>query len=113
MNEVTVRHIDDMHSGEHAGPQKLLDLARELGVSGGDIKLIKMPPNSPEFPAEGALDGEAVYLVLEGDAVLHTPGGSTQLDPSTFVRVAPSVNRTIVPGDVGATILAIGTATRH
>jgi uncharacterized cupin superfamily protein len=112
MSELTIKHIDDMHSGEHAGPQKFLDLARGLGVSGMDMKLIKLPPNNPDFPAEAASDGEAVYVVLEGDAILHTSGRTTELNPGVFVRVGASVERTIVPGDVGATILAIG-STRH
>jgi len=62
MDKVTVKHIDEMHSGEHAGPQKILDVAHDLG------------------------------------------------DPSVFVRVGDAVARRIVPGDVGATILAIGRA---
>jgi hypothetical protein len=112
MNEVTVRYIDEMHSGEHAGPHKFLDLAENLGMAGLDMKLIKMPPNSPEFPDGESGGHEAVYLVLEGDAVLHTPEGTTELNPSVFVRVGPTVRRTIVPGDVGATILAIGQQNR-
>jgi hypothetical protein len=111
MNEVTVKHIDDMHAGEHAGPGKYLDLARGLGVSGWDMRLIKMAPNSPEFPTEEGEGHESVYIVLEGDAVLHTPNGTLGLDPNVFVRVGREVKRTIVPGDGGATILAIGT--RH
>jgi hypothetical protein len=107
MREVTVRHIDDMHSGEHGGPKKYLDLSGTLGVSGCDLRIIKMTPNSSDFPKE-ANAGDSVYVVLEGDAVLHTGNGTTGLDPSVFVRVGPSVEHTIVPGDVGATILAIG-----
>ena len=108
MNEVTVKHIDDMHSGEHAGPRKYLDLARGLGVTGVEMRLIKLTPNSAEFPEEESGGRESVYVVLEGDAVLHTADGTTGLDPSVFVRVGPTVQRKIVPGDVGATILAIG-----
>jgi hypothetical protein len=112
MNEVTVKHIDEMHSGEHAGPGKYLDVAQDLGVSSWDMKLIKLAPNSSDFPAEENEGRETVYVVLEGDAVLHTPDGTTSLDPSVFVRVGRTVKRTIMPGDVGATILAIG-ETRH
>ena len=107
MNEVTVKHIDDMHSGEHAGPKKFLDLGKGLGVADVDMRLIKMPPNSAEFPKEENDGHESVYVVLEGNAVLHTPEGTTDLDPSVFVRVGSTVKRTIVPGDTGATILAI------
>lgn len=107
MNEVTVKHIDEMHSGEHAGPQKMLDIANDLGIRGFGMKILKLAPNSADYPdiEDGA---EEVFVVLEGDAVLHTPDGTTNLDPSVFVRVGPSVKRRIVPGDVGATILAIG-----
>ena len=108
MKAVTVKHIDDMHSGELAGPRKYLDLARWLGVSGCEMRLMKMPPNSQEFPTDEGADHEAVYIVLEGDAVLHTPEGTTGLDPNVFVRVGRSVSRTIIPGDTGATILSIG-----
>jgi len=107
MNEVTVKHIDDMHSGEHAGPKKFLDVGKGLGVADVDMRLIKLSPNSPEFPKEETDGHESVYIVLEGNAVLHTPEGTTDLDPSVFVRVGSTVKRTIVPGDIGATILAI------
>lgn len=107
MNEVTVKHIDEMHAGEHAGPRKVMDLARDLGLEGWDMRLMKLAPNDPD--GAQADDGhEQVYVVLEGYAVLHTPEGTADLDPSVFVRVGPSVKRRIVPGDVGATILAIG-----
>jgi hypothetical protein len=107
MNEVTVKHIDEMHSGEHAGPRKVLDLARDLGFDGVDMRLLKLAPNDPDYPAESG-NREEVFVVLEGYAVLHTPEGTADLDPSVFVRVGPTVERRIVPGDVGATILAIG-----
>jgi hypothetical protein len=107
MDKVTVKHIDEMHSGEHAGPQKILDVGHDLGVEGLGMRILKLAPNDPDFPAPG--DGhEEVYVVLEGDAVLHTPEGTTNLDPSVVVRVGDAVARRIVPGDVGATILAIG-----
>lgn len=112
MNEVTLKYLDDMHSGEHAGPQKFLDVAAGLGLDGVDVKIIKLPPNSPDFPHEAAEGREEVYLVLEGDAVLQTADGTAELDPSVVVRVGATVKRTIVPGDVGVTLLAIG-ATRH
>jgi hypothetical protein len=112
MNEVTVRHLDDMHAGEHAGPGKFLDVSEDLGLTGVDLKVMKMPANWSEFP-EGAGEGmEQVYVVLEGAAALLTPDGSTELYPGVVVRVSPGVARKIIPGDVGATILAIGTS-RH
>ena len=81
--------------------------ARDLGVDGLAMRLMKLAPNDTDYPAESD-PGEQVFVVLEGYAVLHTPGGTADLDPSVFVRVGPSVQRRIVPGDVGATILAIG-----
>ena len=106
MNEVTVKHIDDMPAGEHAGPEKLRDLTRELSLEGVEMRLMKLAPNDPEYP--GPQDGKGeVFVVLQGYAVLHTPDGTADLDPSVVVRVGPTAQRRIVPGDVGATILAI------
>lgn len=109
MNEVTIKHIEDMFSGEHTGPHRFLDAGKGLGVTACEMKIMRMPPNWTDFPEQDhAEDGEEeVYVVLEGDAVLQTPDGETSLDPSTFVRISPGVRRKIVPGDVGATILAI------
>ena len=107
MNEVTVKHIDDMPAGEHAGPERILDLSRDLGLDGMDVRIMKLAPNDPDYPLpqEGR---EQVFVVLQGYAVLHTPEGTADLDPSVLVRVGASVQRRIVPGDVGATILAFG-----
>ena len=107
MNEVTVKHIDDMSAGEHAGPQKIRDISGDLRLDGLEMRVMKLAPNDPDYP--GLQEGsEQVFVVLQGYAVLHTPDGTADLDPSVVVRVGSSVQRRIVPGDVGATILAIG-----
>jgi mannose-6-phosphate isomerase-like protein (cupin superfamily) len=51
---------------------------------------------------------EEVYVILKGKATLRAGGEDVALEPGVLVRVGPNVSRKIVPGEEGATILAVG-----
>jgi len=106
MADVTIKHFDDLDS--HGG--QFLYAGRGVGVSAWGMNVLRLPPQWADYPNhDHAKDGqEEVYIVLEGDAILHADGESWRLRPGLLARVGAAQKRRIVPGDKGVTLLAIG-----
>ncbi|HJS69592.1 MAG TPA: cupin domain-containing protein [Gaiellaceae bacterium] len=106
MPDVTVKTLDELES--YAG--QFLYAGRGLGVTAWGMNVLRLPAGWTDFPHHDHEDTgqEEVYVVLEGDAVLHADGESWELERGTLVRVGAAQKRRIVPGDGGVTILARG-----
>jgi mannose-6-phosphate isomerase-like protein (cupin superfamily) len=106
MADVTVKRIDEF---EDYGGQ-FFYAAKGLGVTAWGMNVEKLPAGWAEYPNhDHAEQGqEEVYVVLEGSATLTAGDETWELTPGTLARVGPEQKRQIVPGDQGATILAIG-----
>jgi hypothetical protein len=82
-----------------------------LGITAFGMQVLELPPDSGDFAPEHdhARDGqEECYLLLRGSGHIALPGGRIELDPETFVRVAPGARRRLRSGPDGARILVIG-----
>ncbi len=108
MADVTVKSLDELES--YAG--QFLYAGKGLGVTAWGMNVERLPPNWAEYPEhDHAEEGqEEVYVVLKGSATLNAGGESWELEPGTLARVGAGQKRRIVPGDEGATLLAIGGA---
>lgn len=106
MADVTFKHFDELDGYN----EQFRYAAKGLGVTAWGMNILKLPPHWAEYPEhDHASDGqEEVYIVLEGSARLVAGDQSWDLVPGTLARVGALQKRTIVPGDSGATILAIG-----
>lgn len=112
MADVVMKRFEEIESYQGPGgpPGQFLYAAKSLGVSAWGMNLLRLQPNWTGYPEhDHAEDGqEEVYVVLQGSARLEAGGTSWQLEPGTLARVGPRQKRKIVPGEEGATILAIG-----
>lgn len=106
MADVTVKTLDELDSYQG----QFLYAGKGLGVTAWGMNVEKLPPGWADYPEhDHAEDGqEEVYVVLEGSATLHADDETWELAPGTLARVGPEQTRRIVPGDEGATILALG-----
>lgn len=109
MADVTVKQLDDFDSFHG----QFLYAGAGLGVTGWKMNVIKAPPNWQGWPehSHGEDDvQEEVYALIDGSATLEADGETWELVPGTLARVGPNQKRKLVPGDQGATVLAIGGA---
>jgi len=104
--DVSIKRFDDLES--YAG--RFLYAGRGVGVQSWGMNVLRLPANWADYPDhDHAKDGqEEVYLVLEGDAVLHAGEETWTLEPGMLARVGAEQKRRLVPGSRGATILALG-----
>jgi mannose-6-phosphate isomerase-like protein (cupin superfamily) len=112
MADVTVKSFEelDRYKGEVQKGQAFLYAAKSLGVSAWGMNVLRLPADWSGHPDhDHAKDGqEEVYVVLEGSATLKAGDQSWSLKPGTLARVGPGQKRKIIPGEKGATILALG-----
>jgi uncharacterized cupin superfamily protein len=110
MADVTVKRFNELDSYPGPPANQFFYAGKSLGVTAWGMNLMRLPPNWADAPEhDHAEQGqEEVYVVLEGNATLHAGGESWTLRPGTLARVGPKQKRKIVPGDRGATILALG-----
>ena len=113
MADVTVKRVDEL--AHYDGPYALEGIrfcyaAKGLGVTAWGMNVLRLAPNVTNYPEHDHLkDGqEEVYVLLEGSATLQAGGQSWPLTPGTLARVGPGEQRKLLPGDRGATVLAIG-----
>jgi mannose-6-phosphate isomerase-like protein (cupin superfamily) len=106
MADVTVKTIDELD--DYAG--QFLYAGKGLGVTAWGMNVERLPPGWADFPDHDHAENgqEEVYVVLEGDAVLHADGKTWPLECGTLARVGPNQKRKIVPGEKGVTLLALG-----
>jgi len=82
-----------------------------LGVESFGLAVIELGPNSDAYPKHdhAGPDGqEEVLLVLSGHGVLCVDDDELDLFPEMIVRIGPTVERLILPGEDGMRLLAIG-----
>lgn len=113
MSDITVKQVEEIeyYQGPHAVEGIHFHTAgKDLGVSAWGMNVLVMAPHCPNYPKHDHVkDGqEEVYVVLAGSATLETADESVLLEPGTLVRVGPAVKRTLVPGEQGVTVLALG-----
>lgn len=112
MAEVKVKGFDELESyqGPSAHGGQFLYAGKSLGVGSWGMNVLKLPPNWAHYPEhDHVADGqEEVYLVLEGSATLKAEGESWALERGMLAWVGAAQKRTIVPGDEGVTMLALG-----
>jgi uncharacterized cupin superfamily protein len=113
MSEVTVKRIDEIEP--YRGPNTLAGIqfrpaGRALGVTAWGMAVLNLAPGTTIYPEHDHVkDGqEEVYVLLEGSATLRAGGQEWRIEPGTLVRVGAGVKRKWLPGDQGATLLAIG-----
>lgn len=113
MSEVTVKRIDEV--APYSGPGELEGIrfravGKALGVSAWGMNVLELAPGATTYPShDHAEDGqEEVFIVLEGDATLRAGEDEVRVERGTMVRIEPGVTREWVPGDRGATLLALG-----
>ena len=113
MMDVTVKQIDQIEP--YKGPNVLAGIqfkpaGRELGVTAWGMNVLKLESGVTTYPEhDHGKDGqEEVYILLEGSATLRVGEQEWSLQPGMLVRVGSGVRRKWLPGDKGATLLAIG-----
>jgi uncharacterized cupin superfamily protein len=108
MADVTVKRLDELES--YKGQGQFVYAGKGLGVTAWGMNVLKLPAGWDGYPEHhhGSDAQEEAYIVLEGSAELHAGGQVWRLEPGTFARVGAQQARKIVPGDRGATILALG-----
>ena len=110
--DITVKRIEELdgHQGKPGSPKHFLFAGRGLGVKSWGMNVLHLPPNHRDYPEHDHIgDGqEEVYIVLKGKVTLKADGEDVTLEPGVLARVGPGVKRKLVPGEEGATILAIG-----
>ena len=106
MPDVTVKHFNELES--HGG--QFLYAGKGLGVTAWGMNVEQLPPNWAGYPDHDHAEDsqEEAYVVLQGSATLRADGESWELEPGTLARVGAGQKRKLVPGDEGATLLAIG-----
>jgi mannose-6-phosphate isomerase-like protein (cupin superfamily) len=109
MNTFTLKQIDDL-AAIHNGAVKLA--ADELGVESFGMQVLDFPAGFDGYPEhDHSQDGqEEVYVVLEGSAEFEVAGERATAGAGSMLRVGPNAKRTLVPGEQGVRILAIGCA---
>jgi len=113
VSETIVKKVGDLsfYEGPNAIPGiKFRLAARDLGVTAWGMNVVDMEPHCSGYPQhDHAVDGqEEVYVALKGSGFLHAGGREWQVEAGTLVRVGPNVERKLVAGANGLTVLAIG-----
>ena len=113
MRGITITNVSTLaaYEGPHAIPGIRFRAAREpLGVSSWGMNVLELDAGCEAYPEhEHTKDGqEEVYFVVRGSGELVAAAEWIALTEGTFVRVAPSVTRKILPGPEGIVVLAIG-----
>jgi mannose-6-phosphate isomerase-like protein (cupin superfamily) len=113
MKDITTLHLASIaaYSGPHEIPGIRFRPARAaLGVSAWGMNVLELDAGCEAYPEhEHSKDGqEEVYFVVRGGGELVAGEQRVALTEGTFVRVAPSVTRKILPGAEGIVVLAIG-----
>ena len=105
----TLKQIDELPT-IHNGAVKLA--ADELGVESFGMQVLDLPAGFAGYPEhDHAEDGqEEVYVVLEGAAEFEIEGERAHAGAGSMLRVGSNAKRTLVPGEQGVRILAIGCA---
>jgi quercetin dioxygenase-like cupin family protein len=107
MADVTVRRTEDFEAIFGGG---MLKARAGLGLTSFGMQILRFPPDTDRYPEhDHSSDGqEEVYTVLDGAVTLLAGGEEHRLEPGVFARVGPTVERKLVSGEEGATVLVLG-----
>ncbi len=113
MKDITNQHLASIapYAGPHALPGiRFRPVRAALGVSAWGMNVLEIDAGCEAYPEhEHTKDGqEEVYYVIRGSGSLVAGPERIPLTEGSFVRVAPSVMRKILPGPDGIVVLAIG-----
>jgi mannose-6-phosphate isomerase-like protein (cupin superfamily) len=87
----TIKHLDEFETN---GRWSLVRRGLDVGSFGLNVVQIEQGYSIPEHD-EVERDQEEVFIVMEGNAVLVIDGEDHSAPKGTFVRVAPSLTRTV------------------
>lgn len=114
MTDVTYAIIDEMEPIFEG----LARRARaELGVTAWGMQVMTLPPNWDGYPNHNhdattdEAGQEAVYIPLDGLAVLVADAQRFELRPGVMVRLGAEQRRQILPGDAEIRLIALGGVT--
>jgi len=107
MADYTAKRIGDMEAAYGGG---FVKVRAELGVTSFGVQVIRLPPNSPDYPEhDHAADGqEEVYLAIAGSGWLDIEGERVDLDRDVLVRVGAPARRKLHAGPDGLSALVLG-----
>lgn len=108
MADVTVKRLEEFEAIFGGGMRRV---RAGLGVSSFGMQVIELPPNFTVYPNHDHNHDqqEEVYTALSGSATLQIgDDGEYQLEPGTFARVGPGLERKLVTGDDGVSLLCLG-----
>jgi hypothetical protein len=73
------------------------------------MNAIRMPPHWEHYPEHdhAADNEEELYIPLEGSGTLHAGGQTYPMKRGVLIRVGAAINRKIVPGPKGMTLLML------
>ena len=113
MDDIRVETLEsiDAYCGEHAiDGIRFKPAADALGVRAWGMNVLEIDAGCTGYPEHDHVqDGQQeVYVVLRGSMTLVAGDVRHELAEGAFARVEPSVTRTLVPGERGVTVLAIG-----
>src|SRR5580765_2290465 len=91
MSDFTIAHLSDFETN---GRWQLVRRGLEVESFGLNVVEIEQGYSIPEHD-ETERDQEEVFVVLEGDAVMVVDGEDHAAPAGTFVRVAPTLTRTV------------------
>jgi uncharacterized cupin superfamily protein len=92
----TVKSVDDFEVMEGSGGCTWRLARKSLGAGSFGFNVVDIEPGG-ELPAHNESESgeEEVYIVLEGEGTIVADDSEHAAPPGTYVRYAPSVNRTI------------------
>ncbi|MGA2320542.1 MAG: hypothetical protein ABSG95_07335 [Solirubrobacteraceae bacterium] len=107
MADYTAKRISDMEAGFGGG---LVKVRAELGVSAFGMQVIRLPPNSNDYPEHDHSEErqEEVYVALAGSGWIDIEGERVDLDKDVLIRVGANTKRKIHSGPEGLEVLAVG-----
>ncbi len=107
MTDFTAKRIDEMEAGFGGG---FVKVRAELGVTAFGMQVIQMPPNYEGYPEHDHAESgqEEVFVTLSGSGSMEIEGERVEMDPETFIRVAPTTRRKVIAGPDGIRLLVVG-----
>jgi mannose-6-phosphate isomerase-like protein (cupin superfamily) len=109
VSDYTAKRIGEMEAAYGGG---FVKARAELGVTSFGIQVIRLPPNSSDYPEhDHVADGqEEVFLALQGSGSIEIDGERIELAPDLLVRVGVAARRKVYSGPEGLSLLALGAA---
>ncbi|HEY0517689.1 MAG TPA: cupin domain-containing protein [Solirubrobacteraceae bacterium] len=107
MSDYTTKRINEMEAGFGGG---FVKVRAELGATAFGMQVIQLPPGYSDYPEHDHAESgqEEVFVTLSGSGEMDIEGDRVEMEPETFIRVAPDVKRKVYPGPQGLRMLIVG-----